>query len=129
MPNYINYIQTKGAIIMWRKIEIIVLLVLIAITAVAYIKARKESYKAAKAMDEKLKNEKAEETKIILTATIDGMMCEKCAARVTEALSKYGSVEINLDEKTATITANELPDTEEVKSTITELGYTVLNIE
>ncbi len=129
MPNYINYIQTKGEIIMWRKIEIVVLLVLIAITAVAYIKARKESYKAAKAMDEKLKNEKTEETKIILTATIDGMMCEKCAARVTEGLSKYGEVKINLEEKTATITADELPDAEEVKNTITELGYTVLNIE
>ena len=129
MPNYINYIQTKGAIIMWRKIEIIVLLVLIAITAASYIKARKESYKAAKAMDEKLKNEKAEETKIILTATIDGMMCEKCAARVTEGLSKYGEVKINLEEKTATITADELPDAEEVKNTITELGYTVLNME
>lgn len=129
MPNYINYIQTKGAIIMWRKIEIIVLLVLIAITAVAYIKARKESYKAAKAMDERLKNEKTEETKIILTATIDGMMCEKCAARVTEGLSKYGEVKINLEEKTATITADELPDAEEVKNTITELGYTVLNME
>ncbi len=129
MPSYTNYIQTKGEIIMWKTVEIIVLLVLIAITAVAYVKARKESYKAAKAMDEKLKNEKMEETKIILTATIDGMMCEKCALRVTEALSKYGSVKINLEEKTATITADELPDMEEVKNTITELGYTVLNIE
>lgn len=44
-----------------REIEIPILIVLIIITAVFYIKARKESYKAAKELDEKLKREKNEE--------------------------------------------------------------------
>lgn len=112
-----------------RIIEIIVLIVLIIITALAYIKARKEAYLAAKAQDEKAKSDINEETKIVLVVKIDGMMCEKCAARVTEALNKYGEIEINLEEKTAAITADTLPDTEEIKEVITELGYTFLGIE
>ena len=112
-----------------RIIEIIVLIVLIIITALAYIKARKEAYLAAKAQDEKAKSDINEETKIVLVVKIDGMMCEKCAARVTEALNKYGEIEINLEEKTATITADTLPDTEEIKEVVTELGYTFLGIE
>ena len=102
-----------------RIIEIAVLLVLLAITTHFYIKARKEAYLAAKAEDA----QKNEEVKIILTVKIDGMMCDKCAARVTEGLSKFGEVTIDLEEKTATIISNELLDETEIEAAVTELGY------
>ncbi len=102
-----------------RIIEIAVLLVLLGITTHFYIKARKEAYLAAKAEDD-VKNE---EVKIILTVKIDGMMCDKCATRVREGLSKFGEVTIDLEEKTATIISNELLDETELEANITELGY------
>ncbi len=102
-----------------RIIEIVVLLVLIAITTHYYIKARKEAYLAAKAEDDK----KKEEVKIILTVKIDGMMCQKCAERVTEGLKKFGEVTVNLEDKTATVVSNELLDDSEVEEAVTELGY------
>ncbi len=104
---------------MGRTIEIIVLVVLILITAYYYVKARKEAQENAK--QEGISND---EVKIIQTVKIEGMMCQKCASRVIEALSKFGSVDINLEEKTATIAGEELIDTEEIKSIIEELGYT-----
>lgn len=106
-----------------RTIEIIVLIVLIAITSYFYVKARKEAYQAAKLADEKAKTAKEEKTAFILTVKIDGMMCEKCAKRVTEGLSKFGEVTINLEEKTAQISSEELSDPVEVENAVTELGY------
>lgn len=104
-----------------RIIEIIMLVILIVITAYFYIKARKESFEAAKKADEEAK--KLKEAKFVLTVKVDGMMCEKCASRVTQALSKLGEVSVNLSEKTVTITSDELTDAVEVESIITELGY------
>ncbi len=106
-----------------RIIEIIILVILIAITAYFYIKARKESYEAARKADEEAKKPSEENSKFILTAKVDGMMCEKCASRVTQALSSLGEVNVNLDEKTVTITSDELTDAVEVEKIITELGY------
>ena len=103
-----------------RIIEIIVLIVLIVICAYYYVKARKEAYLNAKAMDEQLKKEKS---KVFTTVKIDGMMCEKCASRVTEALSNFGEVSINLEEKTATIISDETLDIAEIESTVNELGF------
>jgi len=110
--------MTKG-----RIIEIVILIILIAITTYFYIKARKESYQAAKLADQKAKQEKEEQVKFILVVKVSGMMCEKCAARVTEALSKFGAINVNLDEKTVEISSTELPDAIEVEKAITELGY------
>ncbi len=104
-----------------RIIEIIILVILIAITAYFYVKARKESFEAARRADEEAK--KLKEAKFILTAKVDGMMCEKCASRVTQALSSLGEVAVNLKEKTVTITSDELTDAVEVEGIITELGY------
>lgn len=114
-----------------RTIEIPILIVLIIITAYFYFKERKKSYLAAKAIDEQKKNEEEaqKESKIILTVTIDGMMCEKCAQRVKEALGKFGEVNVSLENKCAEITSEELPDAEEVKDIITNLGYTVTKVE
>lgn len=104
-----------------RIIEIIVLVILIAITAYFYVKARKESYEAAKKADEEAK--KLKDAKFALAVKVDGMMCEKCASRVVQALSNLGEVSVNLDEKTVTITSDELADAVEVENIITELGY------
>ena len=111
-----------------RSIEIPILVVLIAITAYFYIKARKKSYQAAKALDEAAKAN-AEETTFTLTAHVNGMMCEKCAAKVKGALESFGEVSVNLEEKTASVTANELPDAEAMKKAIEELGFEVTEIE
>lgn len=102
-----------------RMIEIVVLVVLIIITAYYYVKARKEA--ALKAREEDARQN--EEIKIIQTVKIEGMMCPKCAARVCEALGKFGTVTINLEEKTATITSSELADVSEIEAAVTELGY------
>ena len=110
-----------------RVIEIIVLVVLIAITSYFYIKARKESYEAAKKEDEA--RAKQEQVKFVLTLKVDGMMCEKCASRVRDALSKFGEIKISLEEKTVTIISDELNDASEIEGIITELGYTVEGIE
>ena len=105
-----------------RTIEIIVLVVLIAVTAYFWNKSKKQA-------EEQKNSEPQGELKIIQTAKIDGMMCQKCAARVTEALSKFGSVEINLEEKTATITGSELADPEEIEAIVTELGFKFMGME
>ena len=111
-----------------REIEIPILIVLIIITGYFYLKERKKSYQSAKSLDEKIKREK-EETKFLLTVHIDGMMCEKCASRVNEALSAFGEVKISLEEKTATISAKELPDAEAIKTVVEGLGYKITDIE
>lgn len=110
-----------------RNIEIPILIVLIVITAYFYIKERKKSYQAAKALDEAAKKE-AEETKFTLTAHINGMMCEKCTAKVNAALESFGEVNVSLEEKTASVTATELPDAEAIKTAVEELGFEVTEI-
>lgn len=111
-----------------REIEIPILIVLIIITGYFYIKERKKSYEAAKALDEKMKAEK-EETEFLITAHIEGMMCEKCASKVMEALLPFGEITVDIEEKTATVKSKELPDAEEIKAAIEKLGYSVTNIE
>lgn len=112
-----------------REVEIPILIVLIIITAYFYIKERKKSYRAAKALDEQSKVEKEEPAKFCITVHIEGMMCEKCAARVKGALQKFGEITISVEEKSATILCDEMPDTEEIKNVIEELGYEVTEIE
>lgn len=112
-----------------RIIEIIVLVILIAITAFFYAKARKEAFEAARKEDEARKNQKEEAVKFVLTMKVDGMMCEKCASRVNDALSGFGEININLEEKAVTILSEELVDANEIKKIITELGYTPKEIE
>ena len=113
-----------------RTIEIIVLIVLIAVTAYFWNKSKKQA-------EAQKKSEPQGELKIIQTAKIDGMMCQKCAAKVTEALSKFGTVEVeklhsierNLEEKTATITGSELADPTEIEALVTELGFKFMGME
>ena len=102
---------------------------IIAITAFFYAKARKEAFEAARKEDEARKNQKEEAVKFVLTMKVDGMMCEKCASRVNDALSGFGEININLEEKAVTILSEELVDADEIKKIITELGYTPKEIE
>ncbi len=103
---------------MSKTIELIVLVVLIAVTYYFYKKSK------AQADSQKAQYEPIEQvSKYILTVKIEGMMCEKCAARVTEGLSAFGNVTVNLDEKTASIESDELADAVAVEEKINELGY------
>ena len=102
-----------------RTIEIIVLIVLIVVTAYFWNKSKKQAQKES----QKETVPETESIKIIQTVRIEGMMCPKCCAKVTEALGKFGSVEVNLEEKTATITSDELCDEKEIEQIITELGF------
>lgn len=115
----------------WKIVRIAILIVLIAVTTFYYIKARKQAYLAAKEADENIKKQKEamEAAKVVLTVKIEGMMCEKCAARVTEVLSKFGEISIDLNEKTATIVSDEMQDVVEIENTVNELGYTFQGVE
>ena len=60
---------------------------------------------------------------------IDGMMCQHCAARVKSVLSSLDGVSdvaIDLEAKTATVTASEAFDLAAAHAAITGAGYTVL---
>ncbi len=109
----------------WKTIRIIVLVILIAVTAYFYLKERKKAYLLAKEADEKTKAQREAEAKakIVLTVKIEGMMCQKCASRVTEALEKFGEITIDLENGTATIVSDEMQDVVEIESTVNELGY------
>ena len=57
---------------------------------------------------------------------IDGMCCEHCAKRVQDKLS---TVNVKLKKKIAVIRSREQLSEEEIKSLVTDAGYTVLSIE
>lgn len=107
---------------MGRIIEVVILVVLIAITTYYYVKARKEANEKAKEATD-INTSENNETKFVICVGIDGMMCEKCASRVIDALGRFGSVEVSLEKKTATITSDELIDAAELENAVTELGY------
>ena len=102
---------------------------LIIITGYFYFKGKKKLNSQASSDEKTVQNEGTENEKIHLTVKIDGMACEKCAARVTEALEKFGKVTVNLKEKNAVIECDELPDTKEVEDAVNTLGYKYLGIE
>ena len=58
---------------------------------------------------------------------VEGMMCQRCVAHVTEALNAVKgvkSVTVSLEEKTATVTATAALDT--LTAAITKAGYEVV---
>ena len=60
------------------------------------------------------------------TIHVEGMMCPRCVAHVTEALNAVKgvqSVSVSLEEKTATVTATASLDT--LTAAITKAGYEV----
>ena len=63
---------------------------------------------------------------------IDGMCCEHCAKRVQDKLSTVKnavSVDVKLKKKIAVIRSREQLSEEEIRSLVTDAGYTVLSIE
>lgn len=70
--------------------------------------------------------------KIKKIVTIEGMMCNHCKNKVESSLKELESVtkvKVNLANKTAEIYSNEVISDEDIKKTITNLGYQVTSIE
>ena len=60
---------------------------------------------------------------------IEGMMCQHCAAHVTEALNKLPGVtaRVDLASKTATVTGS--ADDAALKQAVADAGYEVVSIQ
>ena len=110
-------------------IGVIALIALVAIGTIVKRKGRKgccgsgSDYKPRK---KKLKN-------VIATKTfkVDGMHCEKCSNRVTEAVNDIPGVAgvVNLKKGIVTVSyEQEVPD-EQIKAKIERVGYTVTEIK
>ena len=70
--------------------------------------------------------------KIKKIVTIEGMMCSHCKNKVESSLKELENVtkvKVNLANKTAEIYSNEVINDEDIKKTITNLGYQVTSIE
>ena len=70
--------------------------------------------------------------KIKKIVTIEGMMCNHCKNKVEcslKELENVTKVKVNLANKTAEIYSNEVISDEDIKKTITNLGYQVTSIE
>ena len=60
---------------------------------------------------------------------VEGMMCPRCVAHVKEALTAVKgvvSVEVSLEEKTATVTAPSAVSVDSLKDAIVKAGYEVV---
>ncbi len=72
-----------------------------------------------------------EEITMTKTMIIEGMACGHCTARVQKALEAVdgvASVVMNLEEKSAVIELSGSPSEEELRDTVTEAGYEVVEI-
>ena len=64
--------------------------------------------------------------------TIDGMCCERCAKRVEDKLSTAKnavSVDVKFKKKIAVIRSREEVSDEEIRTLVTDAGYSVTSIE
>ena len=76
----------------------------------------------------RVKEQKIKETIIVY---IDGMHCNHCVQKVSEALSKLKGVlkvNVDLENKKATLSLMDSVDNEKIKKVIEELGFTLNNI-
>lgn len=71
------------------------------------------------------------EDNIMITMKINGMMCPHCQAAVKKALEGFEGVraDVNLEDKSAYITAAKEVDTEALKKAVADAGYEVVGIE
>ena len=70
--------------------------------------------------------------KIRKIVTIEGMMCNHCKNKVESSLKELENVtkvKVNLANKKAEIYSNAVISDEDIKKTITNLGYQVTSIE
>ena len=66
----------------------------------------------------------------MIKMTIEGMMCQHCAARVRKALEALGcKVEIELENKCALISDAAGADDNALRAAVEKQGYTVKTIE
>ena len=82
--------------------------------------------------DKKKKKTRKEIKQMKKVMTIDGMMCMHCEARVKktlEALDGVTSVEMSLENKTATLTLSKDIPNDDLISAITKEGYEVISID
>lgn len=65
------------------------------------------------------------------TLVVEGMMCVHCQARVEKALAGVPGVSaavVNLEAKTATVTADESVTAEALTAAVTDAGYEVTSV-
>ncbi len=64
-------------------------------------------------------------SKVTHTLTAEGMMCQKCAARAAAAVEQFpgAKAQVNLDEKTITVTCKKSTDIAEIAKAVTDAGY------
>lgn len=80
---------------------------------------------------EQIINSRKKEEKMTKVLSIEGMMCSHCEGRVKEALQSIPGVEdvnINLDEKIATVSSVNPLDDNTLKTAVEDAGYEVVKI-
>ena len=92
---------------------------------------RLRRFKTDKKQDVNLTSEEVsveEEKEMKYELKIEGMMCMHCQRHMTEALNKMEGVqaEINLEEKTAYVTADHEISMDEFQAVVDEAGYTLV---
>ena len=96
------------------------------------LKKNKEEEKEESIIEEaEKKKEQIKEEKPMKTMKIEGMMCPHCQAAVTKALNALDGVkaEVNLEEKTASIQAENTVSDDMLKKAVEDAGYEVVSIE
>lgn len=65
------------------------------------------------------------------TIKIEGMHCDRCKVRLENALGDFSGMKVNvdLDNGTASIEAECLPEDAKLKNTVEALGFDVLSID
>jgi len=83
---------------------------------------------AIESLDENRKEVIEEEKEMKYELKIEGMMCMHCQKHMTDALNKMEGVsaEINLEEKTAYVTAEREVSMDEFQAVVEEAGYTLV---
>ena len=82
----------------------------------------------SKNLSENIMEESKEEKEMKYELKIEGMMCMHCQKHMTDALNKMEGVsaEINLEEKTAYVTAEREVSMDEFQAVVEEAGYTLV---
>nr|WP_300325414.1 heavy metal translocating P-type ATPase [uncultured Anaerostipes sp.] len=96
------------------------------------LKKNKEEEKEESIIEEaEKKKEQIKEEKPMKTMKIEGMMCPHCQAAVTKALNALDGVkaEVNLEEKTASIQAEDTVSDDMLKKAVEDAGYEVVSIQ
>ncbi len=110
---------------------IIGIIVILALTAASSIIKRKGRKGCCGSSDYKPRKKKLKTVIATKIFKVDGMHCEKCSNRVTEAVNDIPGVAgvVNLKKSIVTISyAQDVPD-DEIKAKIQRHGYTVTSID